>query len=80
MLASSSNNEITSLEKNHVNNIELILPTSGKLFFEQKDDFKLCKPHLLPLKSMTLEKLEKMQKEAHKQLQEARARTAANSQ
>ena len=57
-------------------NINLILPSSGKLFFEKKEDFILCKPHLLPLKSLTLEKLEKMQKEAHKQMQENRAKTA----
>ncbi|XP_055603646.1 BBSome-interacting protein 1 [Uranotaenia lowii] len=57
--------------------ITLILPTSGKLFFEKKRDFELCKPQLLPLKSFSLEKLEKMQKEAHRQLQETRARTAA---
>ncbi|KXJ62322.1 uncharacterized protein LOC115260341 [Aedes albopictus] len=57
--------------------ITLILPTSGKLFYEKKQDFVLCKPQLLPLKSFSLEKLEKMQKEAHRQLQETRARTAA---
>lgn len=57
--------------------ITLILPTSGKLFYEKKQDFALCKPQLLPLKSFSLEKLEKMQKEAHRQLQETRARTAA---
>lgn len=57
--------------------ITLILPTSGKLFYEKKQDFQLCKPQLLPLKSFSLEKLEKMQKEAHRQLQENRARTAA---
>lgn len=58
-------------------NIDFILPTSGKLFYEQKEDFQLCKPHLMPLKSVTLEKLEKMQRDAQKQLQETRARTAA---
>ncbi|XP_062535746.1 uncharacterized protein LOC134204949 [Armigeres subalbatus] len=57
--------------------ITLILPTSGKLFYEKKQDFVLCKPQLLPLKSFSLEKLEKMQKEAHRQLQETRTRTAA---
>lgn len=57
--------------------ITLILPTSGKLFYEKKQDFALCKPALLPLKSFSLEKLEKMQKEAHRQLQETRTRTAA---
>ncbi|XP_021712786.1 BBSome-interacting protein 1 [Aedes aegypti] len=59
--------------------ITLILPTSGKLFYEKKQDFVLCKPQLLPLKSFSLEKLEKMQKEAHRQLQETRARTAASA-
>lgn len=57
--------------------ITLILPTSGKLFYEKKQEFQLCKPQLLPLKSFSLEKLEKMQKEAYRQLQETRARTAA---
>lgn len=58
--------------------IDHILPDFGKLFYEQKSDFIFCKPHLMPLKSITLQKLETMQKEAHKQLQETRARTAAN--
>lgn len=75
--SSINNTNNSSFEKSR--NIDLILPASGKLFFEQKDDLKLCKPHLMPLKSVTLEKLEKMQKEAHKQLQEIRARTAANN-
>ncbi|XP_053681385.1 BBSome-interacting protein 1 [Anopheles nili] len=58
--------------------ITLILPTSGKLFFEKKQEFQLCKPQLLPLKSFSLEKLERMHKEAQRQLQETRIRTAAN--
>lgn len=56
--------------------LDLILPTTGKLFFENKTDFKFCQPHLMPMKSFTLEKLENMQKQAHKQLQENRAKTA----
>lgn len=59
-------------------NIDQILPDFGKLFYEQKPDFDFCKPHLMPLKSITLQKLENMQKQAHKQLQETRAKTAAN--
>uniref|UniRef100_A0A182TKM1 BBSome-interacting protein 1 n=1 Tax=Anopheles melas TaxID=34690 RepID=A0A182TKM1_9DIPT len=58
--------------------ITLILPTSGKLFFEKKQEFQLCKPQLLPLKSFSLEKLERMHQEAQRQLQETRARTAAS--
>ncbi|XP_035782542.1 BBSome-interacting protein 1-like [Anopheles albimanus] len=57
--------------------ITLILPTSGKLFFEKKQELQLCKPQLLPLKSFSLEKLEKIHLQAQKQLQETRARTAA---
>ncbi|XP_058467221.1 BBSome-interacting protein 1 [Malaya genurostris] len=60
--------------------ITLILPTSGKLFYEKKKDFQLCKPQLLPLKSFSLEKLEKMQQEACRQLQETRIRTATTNQ
>ncbi|XP_055522559.1 BBSome-interacting protein 1 [Wyeomyia smithii] len=57
--------------------ITLILPTSGKLFYDKKQDLQFCKPQLLPLKSISLEKLEKMQQEAHRQLQENRVDTAA---
>lgn len=57
--------------------LDLILPESGKLFYEQKNGFVFCKPHLMPLKSVTLEKLEKMQKQAQEQLKETRAKTAA---
>ena len=56
---------------------DCILPDFGKLFFEPKSDFVFCKPHLMPLKSITLEKLEKMQMQAHEQLKETRAKTAA---
>lgn len=56
--------------------IDLLLPDFGKLFYEQKSEFVFCKPHLMPLKTITLEKLERMQKEAHAQLQETRSKTA----
>lgn len=59
--------------------IEFVVPDYGKLFYEQKPDFVFCKPHLMPLKSVTLEKLEKMQKQAQEQLKETRAKTAAKS-
>lgn len=59
--------------------IEFVIPDCGKLFYEQKSDFVFCKPHLMPLKSVTLEKLEKMQKQAQEQLKETRAKTAAKS-
>lgn len=60
--------------------LDLILPDHGKLFYEQKNGFVMCKPHLMPLKSVTLEKLEKMQKQAQEQLKETRAKTAAAKQ
>lgn len=53
--------------------IDLITPTNGKLFFELKNQetLLLCKPNLMPLKSLTLEKLEKMQKDVYEQLKKA---------
>lgn len=59
--------------------LDFILPDHGKLFYEQKSSFVFCKPHLMPLKSVTLEKLEKMQKQAQEQLKQTRAKTAAKS-
>ena len=41
-----------------------VLPKKGMLYTEQNPMPVLCKPKILPLKSVTLEKLEKMQKEA----------------
>uniref|UniRef100_A0A182M1N8 BBSome-interacting protein 1 n=1 Tax=Anopheles culicifacies TaxID=139723 RepID=A0A182M1N8_9DIPT len=73
----SSSTEERSNKSARQQPITLILPTSGKLFFEKKQEFQLCKPQLLPLKSFSLEKLERMHQEAQRQLQETRARTAA---
>lgn len=41
-----------------------IIPGQGLAIPEEKPFYVLCKPKLLPLKSLTLEKLEKMQSEA----------------
>ena len=41
-----------------------VLSNNNIVIQEEKPFFILCKPKLLPLKSMTLEKLEKMQIEA----------------
>ncbi|KAI9534013.1 BBSome-interacting protein 1 [Dissostichus eleginoides] len=43
-----------------------VLPKQGQLSMEDVPTMVLCKPKLLPLKSVTLEKLEKMQMEAQK--------------
>jgi len=40
-----------------------MLPKQGYLHCEDELTFVLCKPKLLPLKSFTMEKLEKIQKE-----------------
>ena len=40
------------------------------LYNEDIPNMVLCKPKLLPLKSVTLEKLEKMQKEAQETVKE----------
>ncbi|XP_074063534.1 BBSome-interacting protein 1-like [Macrotis lagotis] len=41
-----------------------VLPKQGQLSVEDVATVVLCKPKLLPLKSLTLEKLEKMQQTA----------------
>ncbi|XP_077992711.1 BBSome-interacting protein 1-like [Glandiceps talaboti] len=41
-----------------------VLPKQGMLYQEDIPTTVLCKPKLMPLKSVTLEKLEKMQKDA----------------
>lgn len=41
-----------------------ILKQQGQIILEDGTDLVLCKPRLIPLKSLTLEKLEKMQREA----------------
>lgn len=49
--------------------ISFIFPKSANLFYEKrKQEFSFCKPHLLPIRSYTLEKLEKMQLDAQKEL------------
>ncbi|XP_057314018.1 BBSome-interacting protein 1-like [Hydractinia symbiolongicarpus] len=44
--------------------IREVLPKTGLVYTEQTPMPVLCKPKILPLKSVTLEKLDKMQKEA----------------
>lgn len=44
--------------------LKLVLPKEGQIMIEDVPDLMLCKPRLIPLKSFTLEKLEKMQQNA----------------
>lgn len=57
--------------------IKPIVPSQGIVIYEEKSFFILCKPKLLSLKSLTLEKLEKIEKEnqdkAKQQLEEESA-------
>lgn len=41
-----------------------VLPKQGQLYQEDSPAVVLCKPKIMPLKSVSLEKMEKMQKEA----------------
>jgi len=50
--------------------IKEVLPKQGQLYDEDLPSMVLCKPKLLPLKSVTLEKLEKMQKDAEQTVRE----------
>lgn len=50
--------------------IKEVLPMAGLLFQEQSLNPVLCKPKLMPLKSVTLERLERMQKEAQEKMWE----------
>lgn len=65
--SASTKEDLYSKEK-----IELIVPTTGKLYFENKPELIFCKPHLMPLKSQTLERLEEMHRDTARQLQEKR--------
>lgn len=46
------------------------VPSTGLLHCQETQTLILCKPKLMPLKSVTLEKLEKMQSEAETKLKE----------
>ena len=50
--------------------IHEILPKTGILYTEKAELPVLCKPKILPLKSVTLEKLEKMQKESQEMIKQ----------
>ena len=50
--------------------IKEVLPKHGQLYDEDLPTMVLCKPKLLPLKSVTLEKLEKMQQDANETVRE----------
>lgn len=53
------------------------IPKSGLLYEKENIDLILCKPKLMPLRSLTLEKLEKMQQDAEKKVKSNRLSTAS---
>lgn len=55
--------------------VEEVLPKYGLLFTEQSPMPVLCKPKIMPLKSVTLEKLEKMQKDAEETIKQQEEQT-----
>ena len=59
---SNTSNTTTNMAANEF--INEVLPKQGRLYSEQTPMPVICKPKILPLKSVTLEKLEQMQKEA----------------
>lgn len=61
---------MSELMDNSLEKIDVILPKQSLLYQEENLDYILCKPKLIPLKSVTLEKLEKMQKDAELKIQE----------
>lgn len=55
-----------------------VLPTTGLLFQEEFQSFVLSKPKLIPLKSVTLQKLENMQQNAEKKAKEQISKSENN--
>ncbi len=53
------------MQKGHIKKqtFTQVLPKAGMLYTEESQSMVLCKPKIMPLKSVTLEKLEKMQKD-----------------
>jgi len=54
-----------------------VLPSQGAVFVERTLSEVLCKPKILPIKSVALEKVEAIEKEGALQAVKARAGTAA---
>lgn len=59
--------------------IKPVMANNNIVIQEEKPFFILCKPKLLPLKSMTLEKLEKMQTEAEEKAKQLMAQNVSQT-
>ncbi|XP_030242592.1 RNA-binding protein Nova-1 isoform X3 [Drosophila navojoa] len=69
----------SDLLRNINEKIELIEPSTGKLFFEHKTELVFVNPRLMPLKSQALESLEEMHRETARQLQQKRTKRNNNN-
>uniref|UniRef100_A0AC34QWH6 BBSome-interacting protein 1 n=1 Tax=Panagrolaimus sp. JU765 TaxID=591449 RepID=A0AC34QWH6_9BILA len=58
---------------------EMVYPPNGMLFKEEVIGPVFCKPKLIPLKSVTLERLEKMQQEGLEKMRQIEAQKAIES-
>ena len=65
------------MSESHTSKLDIkpVTPSVGITHVEDIAQYVLCKPKILPMKSVTLEKLEQMQKEA---LMEAKAQRKAD--
>lgn len=54
-----------------------VISKTGQVIVQDVPDLVLCKPRLIPLKSFTLEKLEKMQQEAQNIKKQSTQETAS---
>ena len=57
-----------------------VLPRQGLLHSEDAPGMVLCKPKLLPLKSVTLEKMEQMQRDTEQKARDQARQKSASSQ
>ena len=67
-------NKMSDEEK--LSSLKEYIPQKGLLHHEDVPEYILCKPKLMPLKSVTLEKLEKMQNEAEEKLKKQQPNVA----
>ena len=71
MASLTSAKDEKSEKKSLLDQLEAVLPPSGIVFSENdKLAAILCKPKILPLKSITLQKIEDMEKKAFQKLKQ----------
>ncbi|CAF0747284.1 unnamed protein product [Adineta ricciae] len=58
------------MSDNRSSRIDEYLPTQGLLYFDEQLKYVISKPKIMPLKSLTLEKLETLQNEAQDKLKQ----------